>query len=165
MTDSNRLHEGNSQLQKSYPPDAPIYRKIWENLKQFPGKLASGSQHPPETSGPAAAAILSASFSCFFLMVNQHLTMLFPAYKEFVWTLGAWIPGSHSSDPLYGSIGPYAGKETLLLIGWLGSWALLHWALRRRQIRPGTVFFWTIAFLIAAVVMNWHPLFPYAPLS
>jgi len=152
-------------MRMRYLADAPVYRQVWEKLKQFPGTLASGSQSPPETSGSAAAAILSATFSCFFLMVNQHSTMLFPGYKKFVWNLGSWMPGSHNPDPLYGSIGPYSGKETLFLIGWLVSWGLLHLILRNRQIRPGVVFFWTIAFLIAAVVMNWHPLFPHAPLT
>jgi len=152
-------------LRKPISPNAPVYRKLWEALKQFPGALSRGAQTPPDTSGPAAAAILSATFACFFLMVNQHLTTLFPSHKEVVWTLGAWIPGSHNPDPVYGAIGPYAGKETLLLVGWLASWGLLHWLWRDRNIRPRTVFFWMIFFLIAAVVMNWHPLFPYMPLT
>ena len=145
--------------------EATWYGRLWYRLQHFPKVIAQGSQHPPEHSGPAAAAILSATFSCFFLMVNQHLTMVSEAWKNWVWTLGAWIPGSHNPDPLYGQIGPYAGKETLLIISWLGSWFILHQIMKNRQVKPRTIFFWMLTFLIAATVMNWHPFFPYAPLA
>lgn len=143
----------------------PIYARIWTNLRQFPRGLSQGAKEAPQTSGVAAAAILSAAFSCFFLMLNQHISMLSSTWKEWLWTLGAWIPGSHNPDPLYGAIGPYAGKETIFLIGWLVSWLVLHQLLKNRQVKPKTVFFWMFAFLIAATVMNWHPFFPYAPIT
>jgi hypothetical protein len=143
----------------------PFYSQIWTNLKLLPKGLSQGAEKPPQTSGVAAAAILSASFACFFLMINQHISMLFVTWKEWLWTLGAWIPGSHNPDPLYGAIGPYAGKETIFLIGWVVSWFGLHQGLKNREVKPKTVFFWMFIFLIAATVMNWHPFFPYAPLT
>ncbi|WP_071516919.1 hypothetical protein [Geitlerinema sp. PCC 9228] len=142
----------------------PIYLKVWNFLKNFPSQLSKGATNTPDTNGPAAAAILSATFSCFFLMVNQHIAMLSTTWKNWLWTLGAWIPGSHNPDDLYGRIGPYAGKATLLLLAWLASWLILHQFLKNRDLRPGTIFFWSILFIVAATVMNWHPLFPYAPL-
>ena len=131
----------------------------------LPKRLAQGSNHPPSKSGAAAAAILSASFGCFFLMVNQHLSLLFSAWNQWVWQLGAWIPGSHNPDPVYGQIGSYTGKETLLLVGWLLSWIVLHQFLKNQAVKLKTILLWMIGLMIAATVMNWHPFFPYAPLS
>jgi len=133
-------------------------------LKNFPKGLAAGSQHPPSVSGPAAAALLSAGFGCFFMMVNQHLTVIFKAWDEKVWALGSWLPGSHNLNKLYGEIGSYSGKETLLLVGWLGSWLILHQVWKHRNIKSRTMFLWLFTFFLAATAMSWHPLFPYLPL-
>jgi hypothetical protein len=64
----------------------------------------------------------------------------------------AWIPGAQE-------IGPYSGKETTLLVVWLVSWAVLHFALRKRDlpIKP-----WAIGFLVAvgvATTLLWPPVF------
>lgn len=140
-----------------------FHSKVWKKLKQFLKRFAQGSQNPPQKSGVAAAAILSAAFGCFFLMVNQHLTMLFSTWNQWVWQLGAWIPGSHNPDPIYGQIGSYTGKQTLLLIGWLLSWVVLHHLLKNKAVKLTTVLLWMIGLMVAATVMNWHPFFPYAP--
>ncbi|WP_299490186.1 hypothetical protein [Acaryochloris sp. IP29b_bin.137] len=150
--------------QSHHSPKVPIYSKIWNQLKNFPQGLATGAQDPPTVSGPAAAALISAAFSCFLLMVNQHLTVIFKAWNDLVWDMGSWIPGSKNPDPLYGEIGSYSGKETIMLVSWLVSWLLLHQFWKNRQIQAGTMFFWILTFLVAATVMNWHPIFPYLPL-
>ncbi len=142
----------------------PIYGKVWAQLKQFPKGLAAGAQESPLVSGPAAAALMSAAFSCFLLMVNQHITVVFKTWNDIVWTLGSWIPGSKNPDPLYGEIGSYSGKETIMLVGWLGSWLILHQLWKYRQIRARSMFLGLLTFLVAATVMNWHPIFPYLPL-
>ena len=142
----------------------PIYTKLWNGFKQFPKNIARGSVNPPETSGTAAAALLSAALSGFCLMVNQHFTSIYPAWNEIIWTLGSWIPGSHNPDPLEGSIGSYSGKETVMLIVWLTSWMILHHLWRDRQIKINTIIFWFISLFLCATVMSWHPLFPYLPL-
>ncbi|MGK7872330.1 MAG: hypothetical protein AB4426_03125 [Xenococcaceae cyanobacterium] len=142
----------------------PLYGKIWEQIKHFPEGLAVGSQKSPTVSGPAAAALISAAFACFLLMVNQHFTVVFKAWNEIIWDLGSWIPGSRNSDPLYGEIGSYSGKETVMLIGWLASWFILNKLWQNRQIKSRTIFFWLFVFFVAATVMNWHPIFPYLPL-
>ena len=137
---------------------------FFEKLKLFPKAISQGNENPPKTSGPAAAALISASFSCFLLMVNQHFTSIYSSWNDIVWSLGSWIPGSHNPDPIYGSIGSYSGKETVMLIGWLVSWHVLHQIWRNKQIQSRTIIFWLLSFIILATVMNWHPLFPYLPL-
>lgn len=142
----------------------PGYLKLWNQFKYFPQVLSRGSKTPPTTSGSAAAALISASFSCFLLMVNQHLCSISKSWNEIIWSLGDWIPGSKNPDPLYGEIGSYSGKETVMLIGWLGSWLILSQLWRHRQIKFSTIFFCLFGFVVAATVMNWHPIFPYLPL-
>jgi hypothetical protein len=142
----------------------PIYTKLWDQLKNFPQGLAVGSGDPPQVSGPAAAALISAAFSAFILMVSQHLTLLFKPLEPIVWSLGYWIPGSKTADRIYGDIGSYSGKETVMLISWLLSWAILSQLWKHQPIRTRTIFFWLFTFFVAATVMNWHPLFPYMPL-
>ena len=142
----------------------PIYTKAWNYLKEFPAGLAKGSSNPPQTSGPAAAALLSASIGCFTMMVTHHLSDTSKLTEKFVWSLGKWIPGSDTGDKLYGNIGSYSGKETMLLVGWLVSWIILHNLLKNKQVRPRTIFAWTFALFVAATAMSWHPMFPYLPL-
>lgn len=152
-------------MTKSIPhASKTIYGKIWDVLKHFPRKLSQGSSHAPAVSGPAAAAIVSAAFSCFILMLNQHLTSIFKGWNEIVWSLGDWIPGSKNPDPFYGEIGSYSGKETVLLIAWLVSWFILHQLWKNKPIKTRTIFNCLFIFMVAATVMNWHPLFPYLPL-
>ena len=153
----NRFQTNKSRL-------LPWYSKIGEYLKQFPSGLSRGSDRPPQSSGTAAAALISAAFSCFFMMLNQHFTSISKPWNEIVWSLGSWIPGSHNPDPLYGEIGSYSGKETILLISWLVSWHFLGLFWRDRQIKTRTIFSCLFCLLVAATVMNWHPLFPYLPL-
>jgi hypothetical protein len=153
-----------SLIDKNTTVDIPIYGRIWQWLKYFPQGLAVGAKNPPQGSGLAAAALISASFGCFYMMVNQHLTIVFKSWEEFVWMLGGWIPGSRTANKLFGELGPYSGKQTLLLLGWLNCWFLLHTLWSRKTIKFSTMFFWMAFLLVAATVMNWHPLFPYMPL-
>lgn len=150
-------------LDKNYQA-LPLYVKFWNYLKHFPQILAVGSQSPPTVSGPAAAALVSAAFSCFALMVNQHLCSISKSWENTVWSLGSWIPGSHNPDQIYGEIGSYSGKETIMLFAWLVSWFILSQLWKNRSVKFSTIFFSLFTFLVAATVMNWHPLFPYLPL-
>lgn len=149
----------------SHSPKKPLYVSAWHAVHHFPKRLALGATEAPKVSGPAAAALLSASFSCFLLMVNQHLTSIFPMWNEWIWRLGDWIPGSKTSDPIYGEIGSYTGKQTVMLLGWLGSWLLLGMLWKDKQISFPPIVALIIFFIAAATVMNWHPLFPYLPLA
>jgi hypothetical protein len=153
--------------QISHKPEVeaePIYSVIWGRLKHFPKGLAAGSQSPPTVSGPAAAAFISAGFGCFMMMITHHLSDTSKAREKIVWAIGSWIPGSHNKSELWGNIGSYTGKETMLLVGWILSWLLLHFLWKNKNIKARTIFFWMFALLIAATAMSWHPLFPYLPL-
>ncbi|MEJ1935679.1 hypothetical protein WDZ92_36265 [Nostoc sp. NIES-2111] len=143
----------------------PIYSQIWNRLKGFPKFLAEGAKNPPSVSGPAAAALISAGIGCFAMMVTHHLSDTSKDTEKLVWELGKWIPGSQSTSKLWGNIGSYTGKETMLLLGWLISWVILSSLWRHKQIKSRTIFFWMFVLFIAATAMTWHPLFPYLPLS
>ena len=150
--------------QKKASNTETIYGKIWENLKHFPKGLSEGSPNPPVVSGPASAALISAAIGCFTMMVTHHLADTSKEREEFIWDLGSWIPGSHNPDPQWGNIGCYSGEETMLLLGWLVSWLILHFCWRNKNIQTKNIFFWMFTLLIAATAMTWHPLFPYLPL-
>lgn len=146
------------------PAKIPVYQKIWAALKQFPAGLARGSDRPPPTSGQAAAALISAGIGCFAMMVTHHLAETSSEREKFIWELGRWIPGTDTGDKLWGNIGSYTGKETILLVCWLLSWTILHNLLKHRHIRTSTIFLWTFGLIVAATTMSWHPIFPYLPL-
>jgi len=149
---------------QNHAADEPFYGKIWSNLKRFPNGLAEGAKTAPSVSGPAAAAVISAAIGCFTMMVTHHLSDTSKATEKIVWNLGTWIPGSKTNDELWGNIGSYTGKETMLLVGWLISWPILHALWKNKSIKSRTIFFWMFALLVAATAMCWHPLFPYLPL-
>jgi hypothetical protein len=153
-----------TKSRSSYFTPSPWYVRLGNSLKRFPQGLAKGSSTAPSSSGIAGAALISAPFACFVMMVNQHFAAAFKSYEDLIWNLGAWIPGSRNADPLYGEIGSYSGKETILLVTWLFSWFFLALLWRNREIKGSTIFFCLFFFLVASTVMNWHPLFPYMPL-
>ncbi|HEY9621422.1 MAG TPA: hypothetical protein V6C78_13685 [Crinalium sp.] len=154
-----------SVLRQSHRSSVPIYAAAWQRLRHFPKGLAAGSQNPPVVSGPAAAALISAGIGCCTMMITHHLSDTSKAREAVVWAIGSWIPGSHNPSPMYGNIGSYTGKETMLLVGWLVSWAILHALLKHKAVKTNPLFFWMFVLLIAATVMSWHPFFPYLPLT
>ncbi len=160
-TRSRSVSKGESN---KLPTTAPIYGRVWATLKQFPAGLATGSDKPPATSGPAAAALISAGIGCFTMMVSHHLADTSKEREKFIWGLGKWIPGSDTGDKLWGNIGSYSGKETMLLVGWLVSWIVLHNLLKNKQVKTRTIFLWAFGSIVAATAMSWHPMFPYLPL-
>lgn len=145
--------------------EEPFYGKFWSKLKHFPGGLAEGAETAPSVSGPAAAAVISAAIGCFTMMVSHHLGDTSKQINEMLWSLGTWIPGCKTGDELWGNIGSYTGKETMLLVGWLVSWSILHILWKNKNIKSRTIFFWMFSLLVAATAMSWHPLFPYLPLT
>jgi hypothetical protein len=145
----------------------PFYSRTWNQLKSFPNGLAEGAKNPPNTSGSAAAALISAGIGCVTMMISHHFSDgdKSKTVENWLWTLGSWIPGSHNPSKLWGNIGSYTGKETMLLIGWLSSWLVLSLLWKNKQIKSRTIFFWMFVLFIAATVMSWHPIFPYLPLT
>lgn len=101
-------------------------------------------------TGIAAAAVLSVAFGTLVLAVSHLLSVYSDSAKNWIHAWGRWMPGAER-------IGPYSGKETLALLAWLGSWALLHLALRRRNVsltRTGLLFLVGIG---AATTLLWPP--------
>ncbi len=111
-------------------------------------KLNSREQKP---NGEAIAAFMSPMLGVFALSIAN---LLWEANRDFYGQLylrlGSWMPQ-------YDRIGPLTGKETILLVVWLGSWAVLHLLLRKREMRVAP---WAIAFLvgtIASALLVWPP--------
>lgn len=78
----------------------PVYIQLWNGLKQFPKTLHSGSQQPPTTSGSAAAFLISGRIGAVVMMVTHHLSDTSKDREAALRTLGSWIPGSVSTDPM-----------------------------------------------------------------
>ena len=106
-------------------------------------------------SGPAVAATLSAALGMIALAVVNLGTQASKAFNAWVHGIGKlWMPGAEG-------IGPYSGKETLSLLVWVGSWIVLHLALRNRDLNLGR---WLIVFLVGvgiATTLLWPPVFEY----
>lgn len=106
-------------------------------------------------SGAAVAALLSVVLGLITLAVVNLGTQASKAFNAWVHGIGKlWMPGAEG-------IGPYSGKETLALAVWVGSWILLHLALRRRELNLGR---WLVLFLVGigiATTLLWPPVFEY----
>jgi hypothetical protein len=144
---------------------APLHVRFWTALRNFPGFLERGAANPPDTNGMAAAALIAPGIGALVMMLSHHFSEVSEATEKFVWSMGYWMPGSKTGDPIYGEIGSYSGKATFLLIGWLVSWVVLHFLLRDRNVKPGVIFGSMMLLFVAATVMAWHPIFPYLPLQ
>ncbi len=109
----------------------------------------------PIPSGPAVAAIISAVLGMITLAVVNWGTAASKELNTWVHGIGKlWMPGAEG-------IGPYSGKETLSLLVWIGSWVVLHLALRNRELNLGR---WLIVFLVGvgiATTLLWPPVFEY----
>jgi len=114
----------------------------------------------------AAAALISGGVGAVMMMISHHISDTNKGFETILHkTIGGWIPGAVNPDPMWGNIGSYAGKETVMLVGWLVSWAVLHLLLKDKHVKPRTIFFWLISLYTVAAAMSWHPLFPYLPLQ
>ena len=101
--------------------------------------------------GASIAALFAPAVGLLTLAIVQVASELSSGFKDWVFALGkAWIPGAEG-------IGPYSGKETLLLIGWIVSWLGLHFALRGRELRVKPWFGAALAILFVATLLLWPP--------
>ncbi len=106
-------------------------------------------------SGEAVAALMSPMIGLLALSI-----------ANLIWEAKRWIPLEDVSQvyirigswiPRADKIGPFAGKETILLAAWGVTWLVLHLILRKRELRIAP---WAIAFVIgiaAAVLLLWPP--------
>jgi hypothetical protein len=144
---------------------APIYSRLWTQFKQFPQWLHRGANRPPNTSGAAAAALFSGGIGAIAMMLTHHYSELSKANDRFLTQLVSVIPNVTSKDPMWGNLGGFAGKEIMLLVGWLVSWAILHNILKHRQVKPRILILGLLSLFTIATAMTWHPLFPYLSLQ
>ena len=106
-----------------------------------------------EKSGAAQAALLSAMLGVLALALANLATEISEAAKTRIHNLGKlWMPGAEG-------IGPYSGKETILLLTWLVSWILLDRWLRVKELNHRLAL---VIFLIgigSATTLLWPPVF------
>jgi hypothetical protein len=70
----------------------------------------------------------------------------------FVHSVGkAWVPGAQG-------IGPYSGKFTFFVVGWLLSWAVGHVALRNKDVDLGKWAVVSFALISLAILLVWPPI-------
>ena len=113
--------------------------------------MANASSSHEFTTGPAAAALLGAGLGLLALALSHVFSEASEPCKHAMQTLGnVWIPGAQD-------IGPYAGKETVGLLVWLISWALLHVVLKKRQISVVAAGVVTLILIGAATTFLWPP--------
>lgn len=62
-----------------------------------------------------------------------------------------WMPQAQG-------IGPYSGKETIALVVWFASWAILRYALRRRQVNLTAYGIAFLAILAVTTTLLWPPI-------
>lgn len=112
-----------------------------------PGRPPAGER----PTGAAAAAILAAGIGVLALALSHLLAEFSKGGKEWVHAWGkAWMPGAEG-------IGPYSGKETLALLAWLGSWALLHLWLRRKEVNLSAALTLFLLGVGSATTLLWPP--------
>lgn len=143
----------------------PIYSRLWSKFKKFPGGIHQGAAVPPQSSGAAAAALFSGGIGAVTMMLTHHYAEISKANNQFIIAIGSWIPGAMNSDPMWGNLENYAGKEMMFFVGWWTSWAILHPLLKNRQIKPRTLILGLLSLFAVATAMAWHPLFPYLSLQ
>lgn len=86
----------------------------------------------PLFSGVVIAATLSPLLGFYTLMITHHISRVSKPLDQLIHSYGHWIPGSVGSGAL-GSTGSYSGKESLALMVWLCSWAVLHTLWRKQD--------------------------------
>jgi len=62
-----------------------------------------------------------------------------------------WVPGADG-------IGPYSGKFTVFLLGWLLSWGGLHLALRRKELNLARWSLVSFVLIGLAILLVWPPI-------
>lgn len=96
-------------------------------------------------SGVAVAAFLAVAIG----LVTLGIVNLWSAVDN----------GFKTAITLNSGIGPYSGKEVISFGTWLVGWAVLHFALRKRDMDVRKWFGLSMALLFVAVVLVWPPVF------
>lgn len=110
------------------------------------------SRTAAKPSGAAAAAYLSAMSGLLAMALAHLLTTASTELQQAIFAIGrAWIPGA-------AGLGPYSGLETIGLVVWLGSWVLLHLAMRRQDVSTLTTGLIFLLGMVLATALFWPPI-------
>lgn len=130
-------------------------RTVVEMRRVEVGARQPAAEREPIPTGAAAATLASAMFGVLTLAVVNVFTAASAGFNAWVHSVGKlWMPGAEA-------IGPYSGKETLGLVMWIGSWVVLHFALRNTEVKLSRC---VIVFLVGvgiATTLVWPPVFSY----
>lgn len=111
--------------------------------------LTATEQHLP--SGIAIAAILAPAIGLLAMALANFLQVVNDAtFKPLYLTIGSWIPN-------YKGLGPYSGKETIMLVTWLGSWAILHFVLRNKELPVRNSVIAMLITVAVSTMLFWPP--------
>ena len=104
-------------------------------------------------AGAAAAALLSIGIGALAMATVVGFSDANAAFNSgFVHSVGkAWVPGAQG-------IGPYSGKFTFFLVGWLLSWAVGHVVLRKIDVDLGKWAVVSFALISLAILLIWPPI-------
>ena len=115
--------------------------------------LDARAERPQRPTGEAVAALLAAGIGMLALALVNQIAELSDPFAAWLHGIGKlWMPGAPG-------IGPYSGKETVSVLAWLVSWAILHPALRTREL---SVSRWLVVFLVMVAVATtfiWPPVY------
>ncbi|MBC8081456.1 MAG: hypothetical protein H7X86_14005 [Gorillibacterium sp.] len=101
--------------------------------------------------GEIGAVLASVWIGMTAILVSHMWSVANPLVaNQVLLRLGSWIPG-------WWGIGPYAGKETVGLIGWLLSWGILHFLLRKREFQLQKWMFGFLCGFLLVVILLWPP--------
>lgn len=112
-------------------------------MATLPGRAA-------RPTGPVVAAFLAAGLGLLALGIVAVATEASEAAEGVVLRLGSWMPGA-------AGIGPYSGKQTIMLATWAISWVVLHLALRQRDPDVRAPFGAALLMVLLAAVLVWPP--------
>jgi hypothetical protein len=103
--------------------------------------------------GAAVAAMLSIGIGALAMAIVVGLSDASAAFNNgFVHSVGkAWVPGAQG-------IGPYSGKFTFFLVGWLLSWGVGHLLLRKRDLDLGKWAILSFALISLGILLIWPPI-------
>jgi peptidoglycan biosynthesis protein MviN/MurJ (putative lipid II flippase) len=96
-------------------------------------------------SGPAGAAILSASIGCFVIGLNVILSTISYNIRDLL----NW----------YKPAGPLSGKTAVALIVWLVSWFILHTLWRKKEINLNVIYILSLVLVGVAFIFVFPPFY------
>ena len=104
-------------------------------------------------SGAAVAAMLSIGIGALAMAIVVGLSDASAEFNNgFVHSIGkAWVPGAQG-------IGPYSGKFSFFLVGWLLSWGIGHLVLKHRDLDLGKWAVVSFALISLGILLIWPPI-------